>query len=103
MGRPFKCIHCGASDSAAKGYRRTRTLGLRQIRRCRKCHRKFTPQHQKARENQEVRRKPDRPRRPVPTEPSAGEDRFDEDEWSKLADDNQPPGPADEPDQAATL
>jgi len=77
-------------------------MGVRQIRRCRKCHRKFTPQHQKARGNQEVRRKPDRPRRPLPTEPSAGKNRFDDDEWSKLAADDQPRGPADEPDQTAT-
>lgn len=78
-------------------------MGVRQIRRCRKCHRKFTPKHQKARGNQEVRRKPDQPRRPLPTEPRAGSDRFDDNEWSKLADDSQPPGPADEPDQTATL
>ena len=103
MGRPFKCPSCGAGDSVAKGFRRTRNLGLRQIRRCRKCHRKFTPKHQKARENQEVRRKPDRPRRPVPTESTAGTDRSDDDEWSKLTDDRQLPGPADEPDETATL
>lgn len=47
MGRPFKCIHCGASDSSAKGYRMTTALGLRQIRRCRRCRRKFTPRHQR--------------------------------------------------------
>jgi hypothetical protein len=98
-----KATLCGAGDSVAKGFRRTKNLGVRQIRRCRKCRRKFTPKHQKARGNQELRRKPDQSRRPLPTEPSAGKDRLDDDEWSKLADDRQPPGPADEPDQTATL
>lgn len=46
MGRPFKCP-CGASDSAAKGFRKTKTMGVRRIRRCRKCGRKFTPKHQR--------------------------------------------------------
>jgi hypothetical protein len=101
MGRPFKCP-CGASNSVAKGFRKTKTMGVRQIRRCRKCRRKFTPKHQKARANQEVRRKPDRPRRPVQTEPSAGNEHFDDGEWSKLADDSQPSNPADESNQTAT-
>lgn len=48
VGRPFKCPFCGASDSSAKGVRRTKEMGIRQIRRCKHCHRKFTPRHQKS-------------------------------------------------------
>ena len=45
-GRPPACIHCGSSDSICKGLRRTKLLGIRQIRQCKKCGRKFTPRHQ---------------------------------------------------------
>ena len=45
-GRPPACIHCGSSDSICKGLRRTKQLGIRQIRQCKKCGRKFTPRHQ---------------------------------------------------------
>ena len=51
MGRPFKCP-CGSSDNTSKGFRRTKSLGKRQIRRCRSCGRKFTPKHQKGDEVQ---------------------------------------------------
>ena len=47
MGRPYKCPYCGKSESVAKGRRRTKTMGDRCIRRCRACHRKFTPRNQK--------------------------------------------------------
>lgn len=46
MGRTFKCP-CGASNSVAKGFRRTISIGVRRIRRCRSCGRKFTPKHQR--------------------------------------------------------
>jgi hypothetical protein len=46
-GRPVKCIHCGSTDTTSKGARRTKTLGIRRIRRCRSCGRRFTPRHQK--------------------------------------------------------
>lgn len=46
MGRPFKCP-CGSSDNTAKGFRRTKALGKRQIRLCRACGKKFTPKSQK--------------------------------------------------------
>ena len=48
MGRPFKCPYCGATDTASKGVRPTKTMGVRRIRRCRACHRKFTPKNQSA-------------------------------------------------------
>ena len=46
MGRPFKCPYCGSVATASKGTRRTKTLGIRRLRRCRTCKRKFTPKHQ---------------------------------------------------------
>jgi len=45
MGRPFKCP-CGSTDTTSKGFRKTKTLGVRRIRRCRACGRKFTPKNQ---------------------------------------------------------
>lgn len=41
------CIHCGSSLSICRGLRRTKQLGVRQIRQCKKCGRKFTPRHQR--------------------------------------------------------
>ena len=46
-GRPVKCIHCGSTDTTSKGARRTKTLGIRKIRRCKSCGRRFTPRNQK--------------------------------------------------------
>ena len=46
-GRPVKCIHCGSTDTTTKGSRHTKTMGIRRIRRCRSCGRRFTPKHQK--------------------------------------------------------
>lgn len=46
MGRPYKCPFCGESRNSAKGYRKTKSLGKRQIRLCRGCNRKFTPKFQ---------------------------------------------------------
>lgn len=46
MGRPFKCPYCGSSDNVNKGVRKTKTMGLRKIRRCKNCRRKFTPRSQ---------------------------------------------------------
>lgn len=45
-GRPPVCIHCGSSNSRRKGLRKTKQLGVRQIRLCKDCGRKFTPRHQ---------------------------------------------------------
>ena len=41
------CIHCKSSRSIRKGLRRTKQLGIRQIRQCLDCGRKFTPKRQK--------------------------------------------------------
>ena len=46
-GRPVKCIHCGSTDTTSKGARCTKTLGIRKIRRCKSCGRRFTPKNQK--------------------------------------------------------
>lgn len=54
-GRPAKCIHCGSDRSISKGYRRTKALGVRRIRVCRDCGRKFTPRNQKAMTDEEYR------------------------------------------------
>jgi hypothetical protein len=48
MGRPFKCPYCGSSDTTGKGVRKTKTMGVRRIRRCKACRRKFTPRSQQA-------------------------------------------------------
>jgi hypothetical protein len=47
-GRPHKCPYCGGTDTASKGARKTKTMGLRKIRRCKGCGRKFTPKSQKS-------------------------------------------------------
>jgi hypothetical protein len=46
MGRPFKCPYCESSDTTGKGVRKTKTMGVRRIRRCKTCRRKFTPKSQ---------------------------------------------------------
>jgi len=46
MGRPFKCPWCQSTDTTGKGVRKTKSMGVRRIRRCRDCGRKFTPKHQ---------------------------------------------------------
>jgi transcriptional regulator NrdR family protein len=48
MGRPFVCPFCNSTSSASKGVRRTKTMGVRHIRRCQGCKRRFTPKHQKS-------------------------------------------------------
>jgi len=68
MGRPFKCPYCGATESVSKGVRKTKTMGIRSIRRCGACHRKFTPKSQKPRES--ARTKAGIPREA--SEPAAG-------------------------------
>ena len=52
-GRPFKCPYesCGSTESVSKGVRRTKTMGLRKIRKCRECGRKFTPKNQRPSED----------------------------------------------------
>jgi len=60
MGRPHKCPYCGLTDTVSKGHRKTKTLGVRSIRRCRSCHRKFTPKNQRTEEPQDTQ-----PRQPL--------------------------------------
>jgi hypothetical protein len=49
MGRPYKCP-CGSSNNTSKGVRKTKTMGVRRIRLCKDCGKKFTPRNQKANE-----------------------------------------------------
>ncbi|MDO8303817.1 MAG: hypothetical protein Q7T18_11295 [Sedimentisphaerales bacterium] len=46
-GRPFKCPFCKSGNNVSKGFRPTTTLGVRRLRFCKDCGRKFTPQNQK--------------------------------------------------------
>lgn len=41
-GRPVKCPYCGSTETRPKGFRKTASLGLRRIRKCRSCTRRFT-------------------------------------------------------------
>jgi len=45
-GRPYTCPYCSSTDTTKKGVRRTKILGVRAIRYCRGCKRKFTPKNQ---------------------------------------------------------
>lgn len=47
MGRPFSCPYCKSTNTVSKGSRKTKGLGLRKLRRCKACGRKFTPRNQK--------------------------------------------------------
>ena len=38
---------CGSTDTTSKGARKTKTMGIRRIRRCKSCGRRFTPRNQK--------------------------------------------------------
>jgi transcriptional regulator NrdR family protein len=53
-GRPFKCPYtgCGSSETVSKGVRKTKTMGIRRLRYCKDCKRKFTPRNQKSVEQQ---------------------------------------------------
>ncbi|MCK5001288.1 MAG: hypothetical protein KAS23_17210 [Anaerohalosphaera sp.] len=55
-GRPFKCPYdgCGSTDTVSKGKRVTKNMGVRVIRYCKKCKRKFTPRNQKPVEQEPV-------------------------------------------------
>ncbi len=48
-GRPHKCPYpdCGSTRTTSKGVRKTKTMGLRKLRYCKDCKRKFTPRNQK--------------------------------------------------------
>ena len=55
MGRPYKCPKCGSNESVSKGVRKTKLLGIRRLRRCKACGRKFTPKYQKPADDREDR------------------------------------------------
>jgi hypothetical protein len=55
MARPFKCPYCGQTTTVSKGVRKTKTMGVRRIRLCKACGRKFTPNSQQGdREREET-------------------------------------------------
>jgi transcriptional regulator NrdR family protein len=41
-GRPSKCPYCSSAHTRPKGYRKTASLGLRKLRICKNCNRRFT-------------------------------------------------------------
>ena len=53
-GRPHKCPYegCGSTDTVSKGSRLTKSLGVRKIRKCKSCGRRFTPKNQKPTPNE---------------------------------------------------
>ena len=53
MSRPFKCPFCGSHRNVRKGVRLTKTMGIRKLRRCKDCGRKFTPRNQPLAESTE--------------------------------------------------
>lgn len=57
-GRPFKCPYCGSTDTTRKGVRHTKTQGIRRLRYCTNCNRKFTPKNQKPVEVQHIQEQP---------------------------------------------
>ena len=56
-GRPHKCPYegCGSTNTVSKGARKTRSMGVRKIRLCKSCGRKFTPKNQKTDQIDEIR------------------------------------------------
>ena len=42
------CKYCGSGRTIRKGFRKTKTLGRRQVWMCKACGRKFTPEDQGA-------------------------------------------------------
>jgi transcription elongation factor Elf1 len=46
-GRPFKCPYCDSTNTVSKGVRKTKAIGIRKLRLCKSCDRKFTPRKQK--------------------------------------------------------
>jgi len=58
-GRPWKCPYCGSTQTTCKGVRQTKTQGVRRIRYCTNCKRKFTPKNQKIVEEQQAEKQPE--------------------------------------------
>jgi transcriptional regulator NrdR family protein len=59
-GRPHKCPYegCGSTNTVSKGARKTKSKGLRRIRLCKGCGRKFTPKNQKTAEFEDIQTEP---------------------------------------------
>ena len=47
-GRPALCPYCRSTAIISKGYRKTVTMGLRKVRLCKSCARRFTKGKKKA-------------------------------------------------------
>jgi transcriptional regulator NrdR family protein len=58
-GRPFKCPYCDSTRTTRKGVRHTKTQGIRRLRYCMSCKRKFTPKNQKPAEEQHIEEQPE--------------------------------------------
>jgi hypothetical protein len=71
-GRPCKCPYdgCGSTATVSKGARITKTLGIRKIRRCKSCGRKFTPKHQKPEQVETVQAQATDPIEPIESVPT---------------------------------
>lgn len=46
MENQKECPYCGSERTTKKGLRRTKTIGVRIIRRCKACSRKYTVGHE---------------------------------------------------------
>ncbi len=55
-GRPFKCPYecCDSTNTVSKGARTTKSMGVRKIRLCKDCGRKFTPKNQMTAQVEEI-------------------------------------------------
>ena len=55
-GRPYKCpyVGCDSTNTVSKGSRKTKSMGVRKIRLCKRCGRKFTPKNQKTDQIDEI-------------------------------------------------
>jgi transcriptional regulator NrdR family protein len=51
-GRPYKCPYCSSTNTTSKGKRVTKNAGIRKIRYCKDCKRKFTPKNQRIEETE---------------------------------------------------
>ena len=50
-GRPALCPYCRSTEIISKGYRKTVTMGLRKLRLCKSCDRRFTKGEKKNPDN----------------------------------------------------
>ena len=47
-GRPYKCPYCNGHNTWKKGKRSNKCGGVKMIRYCKDCDRKFTPKNQRS-------------------------------------------------------